>query len=91
MAMKTVLFRVREGHPEPAEPVALVEGSEFEANVQVAETGTAKPKPGTIGSLLAIMESQPPIDSSLIDELNRSIEAGKLPARFGGVFDDERK
>jgi hypothetical protein len=41
MAMKTVLFRVRGGHPEPAEPVTLVEGSEFEANVHVADATTA--------------------------------------------------
>ena len=45
MAMKVVRFRVREGHLEPLEPVALVEGSETEASVQVAEAASTAPKP----------------------------------------------
>ena len=85
MQTRTVRFKVRRGLLEPLEPVPLVEGDEFDLPIP------AEAKPATIGTLLEIMERQPRIDPSLIEELNRSIEAGKLPVRPGGVFDDEGK
>jgi predicted DNA-binding antitoxin AbrB/MazE fold protein len=42
--MKTVRFIVRDGRLEPLEPVALVEGSEVLATVEVAETAAKKAK-----------------------------------------------
>jgi predicted DNA-binding antitoxin AbrB/MazE fold protein len=86
MTMRTVRFKVHRGLLEPLEPVPLVEGTELNVALPVPE-----PKASTIGALLEILEHQPRIDPSLIDELNRSIESGKLPVSSAGVFDDDRR
>jgi predicted DNA-binding antitoxin AbrB/MazE fold protein len=79
---RTVRFKVSRGHLEPLEPVPLVEGTEVDVAVPV------EPKKSTTASLLAIMESRPGIDPSIVDELERAIESGKVPGRTEGVFDD---
>lgn len=45
MTMRTVRFKVRRGHLEPLEPVNLVEGSEVEVSVSLADTANEPAQP----------------------------------------------
>jgi predicted DNA-binding antitoxin AbrB/MazE fold protein len=84
MAMRTVRFMVRKGHLEPLEPVALVEGTEVD--VQVADESVVATA-GVPATIVAAMRRLPDIDPSAVDDLERAIEAGKLPVRSESVFD----
>jgi predicted DNA-binding antitoxin AbrB/MazE fold protein len=87
MAMRTVRFTVRKGHLEPLEPVALVEGTEVA--VQVTEEAVAATA-GAPATIVAAMRRLPDIDPAAVDDLERAIEAGKLPVRSESVFDHQR-
>ena len=81
MTMRTVRFRVRQGHLEPIEEFSLVEGTEVDVRLPVA------PDASTAAALLALMQRLPVVDPSLVDEFDRAVEDGKLPVRSEGVFD----
>jgi predicted DNA-binding antitoxin AbrB/MazE fold protein len=74
MQTRTVRFKVRRGLLEPLEPVPLVEGEEFDVPM------SAETKPATIGTLLEILERQPRVDPSLIEELNGCSTVQSRPA-----------
>ncbi len=65
------------------EGTSLPEGTEV--IVQVQETKRGSPE-----AILAVMRGLPEIDPIKIDELERFIEAGKLPVRLENVFEQQR-
>lgn len=87
MTKKTVRFQVRGGRLVPLEPVDLVEGAEFQ--IEVDESALAAGK-GSPAAILAAMRRPPHVDQIDVDELERAIEDGKLPVRSEGIFDQEK-
>jgi hypothetical protein len=84
MAMGVVRFLVREGHLEPLEPVALVEGTELDVQVTEAVVGGAT---GVSSTIVAAIRRLPDIDPAAVDDLERAIETGKFPVRSESIFD----
>jgi hypothetical protein len=88
MAMRIVRFMVREGHLEPLEPVALVEGAEVDVQVTEATVAGAT---GVPSAIVAAIRGLPDIDPAAVDDLERAIEAGKLPVRSESIFDHAKQ
>ena len=80
MAMKTIRVRVHAGHLEPLDALSLPEGTEVDVHFETPTVGS----PSTI---LSAMRALPLLDPAGVDELERVIEAGKLPVRSESVFD----
>ncbi len=74
---------LRPRHLGAREPLDPIEGSEVDLAVSV------RPDRGSPAAILAAMREEPHIDRSTIDELERAIEAGKIPVRREGAFDGE--
>ena len=72
------------------EPVALVDGQEYIVDVrdQTALGADTSSDVGSAATFLNAMKSLPSIPLEWVDELEKSIEAGKQQADFRGVFDD---
>ena len=66
----------------PTEPVDLPQGRVLD--VEVADADAA---PGSVEALLHAVRSAPHVDRETVDQLQRAIDAGKLPTRFDGPFD----
>jgi hypothetical protein len=71
-------------HIELDEPLVDVQG-----RVQVTVRPITQPEPGSPQGVLRVVRSLPDLDPNDIDELERSIETGKLPARSEGLFDSD--
>jgi len=71
-------------HIELDEPLVDVQG-----RVQVTVRPIAQPERGSPQAVLRVMRSLPDLDPNDVDELERMIEAGKLPARPEGLFDSD--
>ena len=71
-------------HIELDEPLVDVQG-----RVQVTVRWIAQPEPGSPQGVLRVMRSLPDLDPNDVDELERMIETGKLPARSEGLFDSD--
>jgi hypothetical protein len=82
MSMKTVRVRVHAGHLEPLEALELPEGAELFMHFH-SETPTA----GSPAAVLSAMRRLPQLEAAHVDELERVIEAGKMPVRSHGMFD----
>jgi predicted HTH domain antitoxin len=46
-----------------------------------------RPARGSAAAVLQAMHAPPHLDSADVDELDRAIEAGRMPPRFQGVFE----
>jgi len=80
MAMKTIRVRVHAGHLEPLETLVLPEGTEVSMHFEA-------PTAGSPVAVLSAMRQLPELDPADVDELERVIEAGKLPVRSESIFD----
>lgn len=70
-------------HIELEQPVADVQGR-VELIVRSLEDVVGSP-----AAILRVMRGLPKLEVGDVDELERMIEAGKLPSRAGGLFDTE--
>jgi len=68
-------------HIELEQPVADVQGR-VELTVRPIEDVVGSP-----AAVLRVMCGLPKLEAGDVDELERMIEAGKLPTRAGGLFD----
>jgi hypothetical protein len=78
MAVRTVRVRVHAGH---LERLLLPEGAELAVHFEELHRR---------GSPLAIVDSMgrwPNLDRSLLEDLDRTIEEGKVPVPYAGPFD----
>ena len=67
----------------PIDPVDLPQG-----RVLVVDVTDAEPATGSVEAILRAVQGPPHVDRETVDELERAIEAGKLPVRFTGAFDN---
>ena len=70
----------------PIDPVHMAKDQIVELDVRANTT----PARGSGAALLEAVRSMPPLEPGDADALERSIEAGKLPVRNEGIFDDLR-
>lgn len=68
-------------HIELDEPLVDVQG-----RVQVTVRPIAQSEPGSPQGVLRVTRSLPDLDPNQVDELERMVETGKLPAHSGGLF-----
>ena len=67
----------------PEEPVDLPRGRSLQ--IQVLEEA-----PSSTAALLEVLRRPARVSKEDVDALEQSIEAGKLPMRYSGPFDDAR-
>jgi hypothetical protein len=75
--------RVRAGRIEPVEDVALPEGAEVSFMIDEPGVGSAQ-------ALAAAARRAPHLEPGDIEVLERAMEAGKLPVRPAGIFDEAK-
>ena len=71
-------------HVELDEPLSEIRGA-----VEVIVRAVDEPTAGSPQAVLRAMRALPNLDPGDVDELERMIEAGKLPTRAEGLFDAE--
>ena len=71
-------------HIELDEPLAGIHG-----RVEVTVRSVRRLSPGSPRAILEAMRALPDLDDGDVDELERMIEAGRLPTRTAGLFDEE--
>lgn len=69
---------------ELEQPLPYEEGRRVTVSVEPTEESTGA---GSSGLLLRTLREPPQLSSTDVDELERAIEAGRLPVRQTGVFD----
>jgi hypothetical protein len=70
----------------PLDPVEMTKDQIVELEVRPEES----PAKGSPAAVLAAMRAGPRLQPGDAEALERSIEEGKLPVRFEGIFDDLR-
>ena len=70
----------------PREQLKLVAqiGEKLSGELEPAATG--RPAARSAAAVLQAMRAPPHLDSADVDELERAVQAGRMPARFDGVF-----
>lgn len=82
--MRTVRVRVHGGHLEPLERLPLPEGAELAMHFEELHRRGSPP------AIVSAMDRWPDLDPSLLEELDRAIEGGKLPVQDRGPFDRDK-
>ncbi len=82
----TVKGRIHGKTIELAEALPYADGQEV--TVFVVARGPTPPY-GSAAALLDVLRQPPHIDPADVDELERAIEAGKIPVSYRGVFDED--
>ncbi|MCC7293622.1 MAG: hypothetical protein IT449_16315 [Phycisphaerales bacterium] len=72
---------------ELLQPVPFADGQEVTVSITPDEED---PPFGSPQALLKAIHEPPHLDPADVDELDRAIEAGKLPVRYEGVFDQDQ-
>jgi hypothetical protein len=71
----------------PVDPPGLPKDQLFDLEV-VRQVGEGEPPRGSAAAVLKFMRDHPPLSAEAAQELERSIEEGKIPVRYNGIFDD---
>jgi hypothetical protein len=71
----------------PREQLKLVAqiGEKLSGKLEPAAIG--QPAAGSSAAVLQAMRAPPHLDSADVDELERAVQASRMPARFGGIFE----
>ena len=83
MSVRTIRARVHAGRFEPLEDISVPEGTEVSVLIDEPEIGTAQ-------ALVAAARQPPHLQPGDIEALEEAIEAGKLPVRDEGIFDEPK-
>ncbi len=81
---------IRGGMIQLSEPLPFADGQRVSISIVPDEaTDESEPRFGSPQALLRAIRRPPHVDPAIVDEMERAIEEGKLPVRYGGVFDDD--
>ena len=69
---------------ELSEPLPFAEGQSIQVSIEPVSTG---PPNGSAAAVRAAMRRPPHLGPAEVDDLERAIEAGKLPVRNEPLFD----
>ncbi len=85
---RTIRARVEGGWLVPLVPLDLPDGTEILMRIELPAPAGDRPPIGTGAAILAALRRTPKLQSGDIEALNEAIEAGKLPVRAEGIFDE---
>jgi len=70
----------------PREQLKLVAQIGEKLSDVLEPVATGQPATGSATAVLQAMHAPPHLDSTDVDELERAVQAGRMPARYDGIF-----
>ncbi|MGA2064525.1 MAG: hypothetical protein ABSG86_06140 [Thermoguttaceae bacterium] len=71
----------------PREQLELVAQIGQKLSGKLGPAAIVEPAAGSSAAVLQAMRAPPHLDGADVDELERAVQAGRVPARFDGIFE----
>jgi hypothetical protein len=71
----------------PGEQLKLMAQIGAKLSAELAPVAIGQPATGSAAAVLQAMRAPPHLDNTDVDELERAVQAGRMPARYEGIFE----